>query len=356
MRHGRTVPKNLEVALDEQAAAMPTGPGAQAPRLTLAGKNVLVTGGAGFIGSHLVERIVAENPSRLVVVDNLFLGNEANLAVARGLIPGLKLYAHDATDFDEMAAIMASERIDVVFNLAIVPLPASLVNPRWTIDVNVALATVPCELLRLGCCETLIHFSSSEAYGSAGTVPMTEDHPCLPSTPYAASKLAGDHVALSYRETYGLDVAIIRPFNNYGPRQNAGAYAGVIPIVVGNALRGEPVHIYGDGEQTRDFVFVRDTVDAAVRAYETPATRGQVINVASGRETTINTLVRELLAALEIDVPVIYDPPRAGDVRRHCGSIALAESLFGYQQRTPLTDGLAETVAWYRASMATGGR
>lgn len=320
-------------------------------RQSLAGKNVLVTGGAGFIGSHLVERIAAEDPARLVVVDNLFLGKEENLTAARARFPSLKVYRQDAAEFDPMAAIVASESIDVVFNLAIVPLPASLVNPRWTVDVNVALATVPSELLRLGYYQTLIHFSSSEAYGSAGYVPMDEDHPCLPSTPYAASKLAGDYVVLSYRETYGIDAAIVRPFNNYGPRQNAGAYAGILPIVIGNALRGEPVHIFGDGEQTRDFVFVRDTADAAILVYETAATRGRIVNVASGRETTINALVHELLSALGIDVPVVHEAARPGDVRRHCGGIELARRLIGYEPRTSLLDGLRETVDWYRSSL-----
>jgi UDP-glucose 4-epimerase len=324
------------------------------PRPTLAGKSVLVTGGAGFIGSHLVARIAEEHPARLVVVDNLFLGKQENLAQARARFPGLKVVVQDAADFDAMAAITAAEAIDVVFNLAIVPLPASLVNPRWTVDVNVGLATVPCELLRLGYYKTLIHFSSSEAYGSAGAVPMTESHPCTPSTPYAASKLAGDHVALSYRETYGLDVAILRPFNNYGPRQNAGAYAGIIPIVVGNALRGEPIHIFGDGEQTRDFVFVRDTVEAAVRMYAAPTTRGHVVNIASGREISMNVLVAELLAALRVDVPVVHDAPRPGDVRRHCGGIDLARELIGYAPMTTLADGLRETVAWYRLSLGQG--
>lgn len=325
--------------------------GARVERLTLAGKNVLVTGGAGFIGSHLVERIIAEHPARLVVVDNFFLGKESNLAAAQAAYSGLKVYRQDAAAFDAMAAIVASESIDVLFNLAIVPLPASLVNPRWTVDVNVALATVPSELLRLGYYQTLIHFSSSEAYGSAGYVPMDEEHPCLPSTPYAASKLAGDYVVLSYRETYGIDAAILRPFNNYGPRQNAGAYAGILPIVVGNALRGEPIRIFGDGEQTRDFVFVRDTADAAIGVYQSGATRGRIINIASGEETTINVLVEELLSGLGVDVPIMYEPARPGDVRRHCGGIELARRLIDYKPKTSLSDGLRETVGWYRSSL-----
>jgi UDP-glucose 4-epimerase len=146
---------------------------------------VLVTGGAGFIGSHLVERIAQDRPRRLVVVDNLFLGSEANLVEARRIDQDVKLYAQDAADYDELGAIIAAERIDVVFNLAIVPLPASLVNPRWTVDHNIALTTVPCELQRQGYFETLVHFSSSEAYGSAAYVPMDESHPSMPSTPRA---------------------------------------------------------------------------------------------------------------------------------------------------------------------------
>jgi UDP-glucose 4-epimerase len=310
---------------------------------------VLVTGGAGFIGSHLMERIAADHPTALVAIDNLFLGKESNLDLARRQFPGLKVITQDAADYDAMATILATEHIDVVFNLAIVPLPASLVNPRWTVDHNVALTSVLCELQRLRYFETLIHFSSSEAYGSAAFVPMDEAHPLMPSTPYAASKAASDHVVLSYRETYASDVAVVRPFNNFGPRQNSGAYAGVIPLVVGRALRGEPIAIYGDGEQTRDFVFVRDTAEAAVRVYEEPATRGQVLNVGGGAEVQINHLVQELLDLLQVDVPVVHEPARPGDVRRHCASIVKARDLIGFAPSTDLRTGLAETVAWYRS-------
>ena len=324
---------------------------ARGPRL--ARKNVLVTGGAGFIGSHLVERIARERPARLVVVDDMFLGRDDNLADARRMFRSLHVHRQDATDYDAMTAIVAAEQIDVIFNLAIVPLPTSLVNPRWTVDVNIALTTVACELLRQGAYETLIHFSSSEAYGTAAYVPMDEDHPGRPTTPYAASKLASDHVALAYRETYGIDVAILRPFNNYGPRQNAGAYAGVIPIVLDRAMRGEPVEIHGDGEQTRDFVFVKDTANAAIRIYESVASRGLIINIGSGRETTINELVRGLLEALETTVPVVHGPARPGDVRRHCAAIERARAILAFEATTPLAEGLAETVAWYRRNMAT---
>lgn len=317
---------------------------------TLAGKSVLVTGGAGFIGSHLVDRIASDSPRRLVVVDNLYLGREANLSDARRRLPELVFCQQDATDYEAMAGILDEHQIDVVFNLAVVPLPASLVRPRWSVEQNVALATVMCELLRERYYRTLIHFSSSEAYGSAAYVPMDERHPAIPSTPYAASKVSGDQIVLSYWHTFGIDAAIVRPFNNFGPRQNSGTYAGIIPIVVQRALRGEPVEIFGDGEQTRDFVFVRDTADAAVRAFCESGTRGRIMNIASGREVSVNELVRLLLEVLGVEVPIHHVAARPGDVRRHWASIELARELIGYEPTTSLREGLSETVSWYRAA------
>jgi UDP-glucose 4-epimerase len=316
--------------------------------LKLTGKSVMVTGGAGFIGSHLVDRIIQEAPGNLVVVDNLFLGKMENLDQARQSFPALEFYSQDVSDYEAMKQLMITEDVEVVFNLAVVPLPTSLERPRWTMDTNVAMTTVVCELLREGYYRDLIQFSSSEAYGSAQYVPMDEKHPLMPSTPYAASKIACDYVVLSYCKTFGIHSAILRPFNNFGPRQNEGAYAGVIPVVIQRALQGDPVVIYGDGEQTRDFVFVRQVADAAVRSYEEPATRGRVINIASGQEISINRLVREILAVLEAYVPIVYEAFRPGDVRRHCGAIGLAQQLISFQPMPRLLEGLEETVEWYR--------
>lgn len=318
-----------------------------AERPPLEGASVLVLGGAGFIGSHLVDRLVDEGPASITVIDNLFLGREENLAAAVARYSALRFERCDATDADAVRRIAQRDGVDVVFNLAVVPLPASLERPRWSVEHNVELALVPCELLREGAFRTLIHFSSSEAYGSAVYVPMDEAHPPTPSTPYAASKLAGDQIVLSYEHTFGVDASIIRPFNNFGPRQNAGSYAGIIPIVVQRAMRGEGIEIYGDGEQTRDFVFVRDTADAAIAIYREAATRGRILNIASGREVSVNQLVDVLLDVLEVRVEVRHVEPRAGDVRRHRASIDLARELIGYEPRTTLRDGLAETVGWY---------
>lgn len=318
----------------------------------LKGKRVLVTGGAGFIGSHLVDRVIRDGPAGVVVVDNLFLGREENLAEARAAFPALVFHGDDASDYDAMARIVSDERIDVIFNLAVIPLPTSLERPRWTVDVNVAIATVASELLREGRYHTLIHFSSSEAFGTAQYAPMDEGHPLVPSTPYAASKAAGDHVILSYRETFGIDAAIVRPFNNYGPRQNDGAYAGIIPIVVRRAIRGAGVVISGDGTQTRDFTFVRDTAEAAVRVYQATATRGHVINVATGHESSINALVRQILRLMQADVPISYGPPRPGDVLRHCGGVSRLRAMTGYELGAITDAALLETIEWYRRGTA----
>jgi UDP-glucose 4-epimerase len=316
--------------------------------MNLKGKNVLVTGGAGFIGSNLVDRVVLENPASLVVVDNFFLGCEENLVEAREAFPELKVYRLDASDLAAMRDMTQSEHIEVVFNLAVIPLPTSIEYPVWAINTNIALATTFCELARWGCIDTLIHCSSSEAYGSAERVPMDESHPLLATTPYAASKAAADQMVLSYRRTFDIDAVIVRPFNNFGPRQNFGSYAGIIPIVIQRVKRGETVEIFDDGEQTRDYIFVGKTADAFVRVYEKEATRGRVINVATGHEISINQLVARLLNVMGVpDHPVMHKPRRPGDVRRHCGDVSLARELIGFEASAIMDEELEETVSWY---------
>lgn len=320
--------------------------------MKLTNKNVMITGGAGFIGSHLVDRIARENPANLVVVDSFFLGNEENLIEARKSFPSLKLYRMDASNLAAMLQLVTAEKIDVVFDLAVIPLPTSLDFPTWTIETNVGIASTFCELARRGYIQTLVHCSSSEAYGSAIHVPMSENHPLVPCTPYAASKAACDHIVLSYRETYNIDAVVVRPFNNFGPRQNPGSYAGIIPIVVRRVLNKTPIEIFDDGEQTRDFIFVRDTVDAMVKIYEEEKTRGQVINIGSGQETSMNSLVSQLTAVMNASHhPVFHSAARPGDVRRHCGDVTRLKELTGFEPRTISTETLTETAEWYRSVM-----
>jgi len=316
---------------------------------SLKNKNVLVTGGAGFIGSHLVDRIIQENPKQIHVVDNFFLGKEENLNEAVTERPDMEIFRLDASDLAAMRDLVEEKQIEVVFNLAVIPLPTSLKYPVWTVNVNIGIALTFCELARTNGIETLIHSSSSEAYGSAVTFPMSEDHPLQPKTPYAASKLAGDELVLSYVRTFGIDAAVVRPFNNYGPRQNPGRYAGIIPIVVRKLMHNQPIEIFGDGEQTRDYIFVKETAEGFIKVYQHDQSRGKVLNIATGKEITINDLVAKLLEILgKPDHPVVHVEERIGDVRRHCGGIDRARDLIGFSPSVMPEEGLLETTLWYR--------
>lgn len=314
-------------------------------------KSVLVTGGAGFIGSHLVDRLVTEEPENLVVVDNFFLGKESNLKEAGENYPNLKIYNQDASDYDKMSEIMKNEAIDVVFNLAVIPLPASLTKPRWAFEQNVNITLSICELARNNYFDTLIHFSSSEAYGTSEYAPMDEKHPLNGTTPYAASKAASDQLVFSYCRTFGIVASIIRPFNNYGPRQNEGSYAGVIPLTIKRILNDEAPVIYADGKQTRDYLYVTDTANAAIDVCNFKNTRNKVLNIASGKEISIETLVKFIAKYQNCDKPIVYEQERPGDVRRHIANIYLAEDLIGFKPKVRFEEGLKLTVDWYKVNL-----
>lgn len=316
--------------------------------MNLKNKSILVTGGAGFIGSHLVDKLINENPENLVVIDNLFLGKESNLNKAKENYPNLKFYKEDAANYDEMKNIVEKECVDVIFNLAVIPLPASLEKPKWVFEKNLDMTMSICELARHDLFKTLIHFSSSEAYGTCEYAPMDEKHPLNGTTPYAASKAASDLLVYSYCETFGIDSSTIRPFNNYGPRQNEESYAGVIPLTIKRILNGEPPVIYGDGKQTRDYLYVTDTADAAIKIYYSKNTRKKVLNIASGKEVSIETLIQLIAKYLGYTKPILYDRERPADVRRHIANIYLAEDLIGFKPTITFEEGMKTTVEWYK--------
>lgn len=313
----------------------------------LSGATALVTGGAGFIGSHLVDGLVAAGASRVVVIDDLSLGREENLAAAGGRA---ELMVADCAD--ERAVLDAcGGDVDICFNLAVIPLPHSLVKPRENVDRNVAMTTAICELQRRGHFKRLVQYSSSEVYGTAETAPMSEDHPQHPHTPYAAAKAATDLTALSYATTFGLETTVVRPFNTYGERQNDGAYAGLLPIVVRRVQADQPVEIHGDGEQTRDLTYVADTVAGTLAAAVSDAALGGVFNLGHGSESSVNDTVAAILAALDRpDHPVEHVAPRPGDVRRLLADTSRANAAFGYRPETSLAEGLERTVRWYVSS------
>ena len=316
--------------------------------MSVRSKSILVTGGAGFIGSHLVDRLIRDEPSRITVVDNFFLGNSDNLAQALAVRPDLEIIRVDASDLAAMQDVVTANKVDTVFDLAMIPLPTSLTYPDWTIRTNVGIATTFCEIARRGLVERLIHVSSSEAYGSARYVPMDENHPHDAITPYAASKSAADHIIESYVQTFNIDATVIRPFNNIGPRQNPGTYAGIVPIIVRRVLAGQPIEIYGNGEQTRDLSYVGDTVELMAQIQESAECRGKVLNVATGVETSVNELVQRILVLLgREDHPVVHTDARPGDVRRHCADVTRLTALIGHQPSALSDESLRKTVDWY---------
>ncbi|MEO6988188.1 MAG: GDP-mannose 4,6-dehydratase [Aquihabitans sp.] len=308
---------------------------------------VLITGGAGFIGSHLVDALLASGAERVVVVDTFFLGSEDNLADAQAKAgDSLVVYREDAADFGAMSEICRTEKPDLVFNLATKALLYSFFNPSGACRVNLDIALTLCELQRAGAFGRLVHSSSSEVYGTARFVPMTEDHPLNAETTYAAGKAAADLAVAAYVRMFDLDAVTVRPFNNYGPRQNEGAFAAVIPLTVKRILEGTQPIIQGDGSQTRDFIYVMDSVDAMLRIAATDV-QGETLNVGSGIETSITTIVETIVDHLGWDGGIHHEPARKADVLRLCAGVDNAQNLVGPLATTSLADGLAKTIDWY---------
>lgn len=321
-------------------------------RPPIAGQQVLVTGGAGFIGSHLVDRLIAQGAEHVHVIDNLFVGSEDNLgsALATGRAT---LYNDDAEFASSLEYIFAANRIDTVFNCATKALNYSFVNPKNAYSTNVAVALNLLELQRRKVFTTLCHFSTSEVYGTAVYEPMDEKHPRNPTTTYAAGKAAADLAVESYVRMFELDAFIVRPFNNYGPRQNyKGLLAGVIPITAWRILTGKQPEIHGDGTQSRDFIHVHDTVDAVTKLYEVlPA--GEAVNISTDNQVAIADLISRVCRHMGYAGDIVRKPARVSDVLYHNASNAKVKGLIDYSL-TPLEKGLPETLAWYENNI--GGK
>lgn len=310
-------------------------------------QNVMVVGGAGFIGSHLVDSLIKEFPSKLHVVDSLFLGREENLEEAKKKFSSLQFHKLDATDGDALRMLIRKENIGIIFNLATKALGYSFDNPSDAFNVNVEIAGNLMESLRQKEFSHLIHFSSSEVYGSALKIPMREDHPLRPHTPYAAGKASADLLIHSYQESFGLRVLILRPFNNYGPRQNEGLYAGIIPITIKKLLQNKPPTIQGDGLQTRDFLYVMDTVKLAINLAKQDDLWGQVINLGTGREISIYKIIQLLCKISGYKGKIEKFPKRLGDVQRHCADVSNLRLAIENLSLTPIEEGLEKTWEWY---------
>ncbi|KZN40511.1 NAD-dependent epimerase/dehydratase family protein [Pseudoalteromonas luteoviolacea] len=310
------------------------------------GKVVLVTGGAGFIGSHLVDRLIADGAKQVIIVDNLFLGSEDNIQEA--LAKGAVFYNEDIEYKDSLEYIFDAHQVDVVFNLATKALNYSFINPGNAFTTNVTGTVNLLELQRKGKFKSLCHFSTSEVYGTAVYEPMDEAHPKAPTTTYAAGKAAADLAVESYVNMFDVDAFIVRPFNNYGPRQNhKGLLAGVIPITAWRIQNNIAPELHGEGNQSRDFIYVMDTVDAVVKLY-TVMPAGESVNISTDNCVTIKELLTKIIAHYDYQGELVRKEARGADVLTHNASNAKVKELISYNL-TSFEDGLAETLDWYKA-------
>jgi len=305
----------------------------------------LVTGGAGFIGSHLVEDLVRRG-ERVRVVDNLSTGKRQNIAH----LTSVDFVEGDLADLE--VARRAVTGVDYVLHQAAIPsVPRSVQDPitsnRANIDasVNILVAARDARVKRL------VYAGSSSAYGDTPTLPKIETMATAPLSPYALQKLVAEQYCQMFTRLYGLETVTIRYFNVFGPRQDPSSpYSGVISLFISALCEGRQPTIFGDGEHTRDFTYVANVVDGVLRACTAAGASGEVINVATGGRISLNTLfttIRDLVAGT---VEPIYAPPRPGDVKDSQADISKARRILGYEPIVSFEEGLARTVAWYRDS------
>lgn len=306
-------------------------------------KTTLVTGGAGFIGSHFVERLLAYD--KVVVLDAFtYASNPLNLAGVMG-DPRFELVRGDIRDVALVDATVA--RADRVVHFAAEShVTRSIVDDLAFFETDVMgtraiAAAVAKHHARI---ERFVHISTSEVYGTAEAVPMTEDHPLKPCTPYAAAKAGADRLVYAYGRTHGVPLVILRPFNNYGPRQHLEK---VVPRFIASALMDRPLLVHGDGSMTRDWLYVEDTCAAVLRALEANVV-GEVINLGTGRDVSVLAIAKAVLGVLDKPESLIeHVAPRPGQVDRHVASTARARALLDWKAQVGLECGLVETIRWY---------
>lgn len=303
---------------------------------------VLVTGGAGFIGSHTVERLVHLGHT-VAALDNLESGSWANLSAVEG---GCERIEADVRDGAALAAIMARGRYDAVIHLAArASVVASIERPVETHALNVGGTLNVLEAARRAEVRRVVLASSTAVYGRTPPLPTPEEAPPRPASPYAAHKAEAELLCAAYRETFGLEALPLRYFNVYGPRQPADSpYAGVVAGFMRRLASGTPITIDGDGEQTRDFIHVTDVAAVNARAALDADPGGGAINVGSGVETSVLGLLSALQVILRADATIRFGPPRPADVRRSCAAIDALRERLGYSPAIALADGLRDLV------------
>jgi UDP-glucose 4-epimerase len=313
-------------------------------------KNVLVTGGAGFIGSTLVEALRKRSDcERVVVVDSLTTGHQKNLSD----VPNVEFRECDVRDYDGLSE--AFKDIDVVFHQAAIPsVPRSIDEPDFCFGINVTgtfnviRAAVENKVRRI------VFASSSAIYGDSPALPKVETMLPEPKSPYGAHKLAGEHFLKTAQESYGIETVALRYFNVFGPRQDpSSTYSGVLSIFAQRSLSRDPPTIYGDGEQSRDFIYVDDVVRLNLLAAEAPGAAGQVFNGGCGEGISLNRAWYAMQAAAGSELAAIHGPDRPGDVRHSRADISSARQILGFKPSVAFEDGVRRTLNWYATQQKT---
>lgn len=312
-------------------------------------KQYLVTGGAGFIGSHIV-RALLEQGASVCVLDNFSSGKRENLSGLENLKNGGRLEVHEGDVRDALAVANAVRGVEVIFHeAALVSVPESMEKPQDCFDVNITGTSILFEAARKAGVRRAVIASSAAVYGDTDALPLVEDTPLRPMSPYAVSKRVDEMYAVLYTQSFGFEVAALRYFNVYGPRQRLDSmYAAAVPIFIQRMIDNKPVTVFGDGGQTRDLIFVGDVVRANLIASEHPNAAGQVFNVCTGEETRLLDLLDVIHKIFPSAPDHFFAEPRAGDIYKSLGSPACAEKIIGFKAQTKLADGLKETAEWMK--------
>ncbi len=311
-------------------------------------KSALVTGGAGFIGSHIVETLLSQG-TRVSVVDNLSTGHKANLDV---MMPDITFQEGDIRD-GELLNTMAAD-VEVIFHeAAVVSVPISVEQPVESAEINDLGTLHVLDAARRQGCRRVVLASSSAVYGDEPTLPKREGMTPQPQSPYAVQKLINEHYANLYTSLYGLETVCLRYFNVFGPRQDPSSpYSGVISLFMDKAANGRNPVIFGDGEQTRDFIYVKDVVHANLLAASSEIAAGRVLNVGRGEAISINALWERVSDLAGIDLAPAYEAPRIGDVRHSRAAIENIKTALSFQPAATLLHGLKATYHWYLSTRA----
>ncbi len=307
-------------------------------------RNYLVTGGAGFIGSHLVEALVSLG-ARVRVLDDFSSGRKENLASVESLV---EIIVGDVRDL--CTCLKAVEGIEVILHqAALASVPRSVSEPLLAHEINLTGTLNLLQAAALKKVKSFVFASSSAVYGENPVLPKKEGQEGKPLSPYAAQKLASEKYLQVFSELYGFNAVSLRYFNVFGPRQNpASQYAAVIPVFITRMLNGLPPVIYGDGTQTRDFIYVQEVVRANLIASGFESFRGEVFNIGASVPVSINELVEIINSLLGLSIKAVYTDPRPGDIKESFADISQAEKLLGFRPELDFKSGLKLTLEWYK--------